>query len=145
LSDPDEKMDDMELTFEGPITGGDLPACVVLRCTTDSSYLLRLVEEDNVFGTVERVICDEHKTALEAGEPYRWDPDQHVMLMGTDRTGDGRFIATEVSVSRTLFDQDSALGAAPEVLTFTNETGESLVVAISQETAESLAMFFGQR
>lgn len=130
----------MELTFDGPISGGNLPACVVLRCPAESSYLLRMGKD---FAMSEELICDEHKNALEAGEPYRWDTEQRVMLMGADRTGDGRFIATKVSVSQTASDQDSALGEAPDVLTFTNEEGESLVVAISQETAKVLRVFFG--
>ena len=126
----------MELKIEGPLPGSNYPLCSVLRCAAEGAFLATLITEEDR-RVVERLLCTEHKEAIDAGEAWLWDAEQSVFLMGPDRTGDGRLIVTTYTISRGI-GGDSALGYAPVVVELTGEDGRTVAFAVSGPTATDL-------
>jgi hypothetical protein len=80
-----------------------MPACNVLRCTAPAAHVIRLMPEDEAL--MEAAVCDEHKAAIDAGVPARWDPDPEeifsgAIVMGDDLTASGLTITRLLSAER---------------------------------------------
>lgn len=121
------------LRFEGPIAGGGLPQCSVLRCVSEGAYLAIL----DAGPRVERPMCSEHKRRIDAGERWQWDAEQSVFLMGSDLSGEGRLSVARFTVNRRS-DVDSELGAWPIRVDIEDSGGTSLGLVMSTEHAREL-------
>jgi len=88
----------------------------------------------------EVTVCRSHHDAIIAGERWAWEGKERRMLMGSDRTGDGRFVATDASVAQRM-DGDSALGWNTLVVDFEDEDGETLRVTMNRDLAATLGIF----
>ena len=134
----------MTLTFEGPISGGDLPECRVLRCSNEGDFVGTLANTGYMTRT-EILVCAEHKQQIDSGTPFTWDPDERVLLLEADRSSGGRLPAVTYTVSRNWDDHDSEVGSGPFVLTFTSKDSQVVAVALAGPTAaalsDSLAVF----
>jgi hypothetical protein len=61
---------------------GSMLQCQVLRCQRRASR--NFVVEDDAWGMAEVMICENHKTALDAGLPYAYDHADNVIYIGQD-------------------------------------------------------------
>jgi hypothetical protein len=135
----------MTLKIDGPIPGGNLPLCDVLRCASQGAYLATLTsphEPGNGF-LAERLLCTEHRDAIEAGEPWRWDDDQGVFLMGEDRNGAGELVVSTYQVETRTFETDTELGHRPlhltlAVTTATGADAQELHLVLTNSAAADL-------
>jgi hypothetical protein len=121
--------------FQGPVGGGNLPQCNVLRCVREGDYLATLNTSAGFQN--ESLICAEHKQAIDGGAPWRWDDEQRVYLMGSDVDGDSRFIVDAYRYTRGS-DVDSTLGWGPIAVELTNKAGEVLQFVVDRELGFTL-------
>jgi hypothetical protein len=56
--------------------------CDVLRCPNAAVDVLNLMPPTHM--RLEVAICQQHLVEVRAGVPYRYDPDQHILLVGKD-------------------------------------------------------------
>jgi hypothetical protein len=61
---------------------GSMLQCQVLRCQRRATR--NFVIEDNVWGMAEVAICESHRAALDAGQPYSYHHADNVIYMGQD-------------------------------------------------------------
>ena len=135
------------LRIDGPIPGGNLPLCNVLRCGAEGAYLATIDPGFGYFPT-ERLLCEEHAGMISAGEPWRWDDEQRVFLLGRDRDWPGAWVVSNFQMSKHNFEIDSDLGRAPahvvvKIASRTGELSQELHLVLAEETAAELAKMLG--
>jgi len=112
------------------------PHCAVLRCPNLATTVIRSPGEL----LLEWAVCADHKAAIDAGEPWRADPDpeSHTVLMGTDIRQAGEVLLTDY----TGWSNDLAtVSAGVEVVRFhfTDETGEAITFLMPAAVVRNLA------
>jgi hypothetical protein len=73
-----------------------MATCDVLRCRNDAEAGARLTPEDAI--PMYARVCGEHKVRMDAGEPWRWDPDDTALTQGSILMGDD-LDAREIAVT----------------------------------------------
>jgi hypothetical protein len=73
-----------------------MATCDVLRCQNEAEAAVRLTPEDA--NPMHARVCGDHKARMDAGQPWRWDPDETATIEGSILMGED-LSAREITVT----------------------------------------------
>ncbi|MBZ2197503.1 hypothetical protein [Occultella gossypii] len=106
-------------------------ACHVLRCPNPAATVINLARPEHF--AIDVALCSSHAQEVQAGVPWHYEFEQHVLLMGQDLDVAGRRLAVEYeSYSK---DVGTAMQGA-SVLTFRDSAEEPVDLHVTTEAIE---------
>lgn len=78
-----------------------MAGCRVLKCTADSAHVLLLGRQPDM-PLLETVVCEFHHGEIEDGQPWQWDDQDSVVLMGIDLDGGGALVPVDWKITHDL-------------------------------------------